>query len=375
MIIKRISLFKSKQFEFFIYIPLIWQIAVISWTLATGIFPYYYKYLSGFKYWWMAVAGSAAMVSSVLIRELFLILVMEKLNLPLNGHTLFLFGVVNDIEIGRGKKKEELFAALSGPLFYLIMASVIHCLLVIGQSLKFPLEVLGIIEFVRMINFALGIINIFPIMPLDGGKIVLVVISIFNNNAKKIVNFLMEISSVISMLTVTSGIFICLKGYFQGGLWWILFGMYLHEGSVLLNRKYLIQEMLKMEKAELIMTRNPVSLSKDLSVFKFIKYYLLHFHYKIFPVMDDEKRLHGVLLSRNVFNIAQNDWADYTVGEMATQQLSEVTVNLNTDVLSILEHMYSSGQSRVVVIDNEKKIHGVIVLKDLLKYLSNKMKL
>ena len=103
--------------------------------------------------------------------------------------------------------------------------------------------------------------------------------------------------------------------------------------------------------------------------------YLYKFHYKIFPVIDYDLKLQGVLLSRKVFDLSCQEWERYTVNEIAMPQLTELTVGINENIFSVITHMQKTGQSRVVVIDGDKQPKGIIVFKDILKYLSEKMNL
>lgn len=375
MAINRISLFRNERFEFFIHVPIIWQSVVILWTLATGIFPYYYKYLSQFVYWWMGVAATLALVVSVLTRDIIRILVLSRFGIPVTNLTLFIFGGVTESSPDTDQQKQDLIANLSGPFIYLSMAFFVHCVMIICLSQKLPLEIFGILEFSRMINVALGVINIFPLLALDGGKVILFFISRFYTNFEKSVTFLAEITSVVALLIMTAGVFVSMKGYFQGGLWWILFGMYLKDGTALFQRKVLIQEILKRETAENVMSKAPVSVRSGLSIVDFVQNYLYNFHYKIFPVSNYDFKLQGVLLSRKVFDLTTQEWKKHTVNDIAISQLKELTVNKNENILSVLTHMQRTGQSRLVVIDEEKQPKGIIVLKDIFNYLSVKMNL
>ncbi len=375
MAINRVSLFRNERFEFFIHLPLIWQSVVISWTLATGIFPYYYKYLSAPVYWWMGVTATVALLASVLTRDIIRLLILNISGISVTDLTLFLFGGVTEPSVTTDPQKRELFSNLLGPIIYFCMAFFAHCVLIICQTKKLPLEFLGTVEFIRMINAALGVLNIFPLLVLDSGKVVLFFLSRFFVSFEKSVAFLAEITNVVALLIITAGIFVSVKGYFQGGLWWILFGTYLRESTALFQRKLLIREVLKKDTAEKIMNREPVSVCSGLTVTDFVHNYLYKFHYKIFPVIDYDLKLQGVLLSRKVFDLSCQEWERYTVNEIAMPQLTELTVGINENIFSVITHMQKTGQSRVVVIDGDKQPKGIIVFKDILKYLSEKMNL
>ena len=64
---KTISLFKLFGFE--VKIDLSWIIIalLITWSLAKGVFPTYYKGLSTTTYWWMGIFGALCLFFSITI--------------------------------------------------------------------------------------------------------------------------------------------------------------------------------------------------------------------------------------------------------------------------------------------------------------------
>ena len=87
---KTISLFKLFGFE--VKIDLSWIIIalLITWSLAKGVFPSYYKGLSTTTYWWMGIFGALGLFFSIVFHELCHSLVARKFNLPMKGITLFI---------------------------------------------------------------------------------------------------------------------------------------------------------------------------------------------------------------------------------------------------------------------------------------------
>lgn len=375
MIDNRISLFRNNEFEFSVHSFVIWEAILISWTLATGIFPYYYKYLSAYTYWWMGITGVVALFFSVLIHEAFSIFIWCKTGLPFKGVTVYLFGAVTEAETKIGQGGKELLVLICCPLINIMIAFLMHCILIIGQSRSLPLEIMGVIEFVRMINILLIVINLFPLLPFDGGRIALVILNRLFNNVKNITIYMTSVSTVAGLILMAAGVLLCLKGYIQGGVWWILLGMYLREGSCLINRKYLLQNFLRDEKVESIMTANPICVSPQLSVYDFVHQYIYNYHFKVFPIVNESSKISSVVFSRSAFDLSPEEWNNYTVGEIASLQMAEITISAGTDVLSVIGQMYETEQSRMIVIDNERRLLGIVVLKDLLGYLSAKIEL
>jgi Zn-dependent protease len=84
---KTISLFKLFGFE--VKIDLSWIViaVLITWSLAKGLFPNYYKGLSTTTYWWMGIFGALGLFFSIVFHELCHSLVARKFNLEMKGIT------------------------------------------------------------------------------------------------------------------------------------------------------------------------------------------------------------------------------------------------------------------------------------------------
>lgn len=82
-----------------------------------------------------------------------------------------LFGGVLHIREGFVRPLDELLIHLAGPFFNIIMAALFYC-----AFLFYPL---AIMETLVLSNLVLGLFNLMPFYPLDGGKIVGLYLAIF----------------------------------------------------------------------------------------------------------------------------------------------------------------------------------------------------
>ncbi|MGZ5454655.1 MAG: site-2 protease family protein, partial [Candidatus Aminicenantales bacterium] len=89
---KPLTLFRIFGFE--VKVDWSWLIlgALIVWSLATGLFPVWYKGLDKADYWAMGVAGAVGLFLSIVFHELWHSLIARRFGLNMRGITLFLFG-------------------------------------------------------------------------------------------------------------------------------------------------------------------------------------------------------------------------------------------------------------------------------------------
>jgi len=112
---------------------------------------------------------------SILIHELSHIIVAKIYKININNLRISIFGFSAQIENNkRNKTKEKILMYFVGPLFNFILAIIFYF-----SDIE-HLEKLKIVY----INVCLGIFNLFPILPLDGGNILKEILKIKYKNLK-----------------------------------------------------------------------------------------------------------------------------------------------------------------------------------------------
>ena len=167
---KRITLFKL--FGFSVRIDISWLIIVIliTWSLALGLFPHYYKDLSKTTYWLMGATGALGLFVSIIFHELCHSLVARRYGLPIKGITLFIFGGVAEMEEAPPSAKAEFMMAIAGPISSVLLGVVLYGILTLGKGSGWPDPVNGVIGYLAAINCILAGFNLLPAFPLDGGR-------------------------------------------------------------------------------------------------------------------------------------------------------------------------------------------------------------
>lgn len=136
----------------------------------------------------------------VLLHELSHLLVAKKLGYVCHKIRLMPYGAVLDAETDDFSFKDEIIIALAGPLFNLAISLVIVCLWWIYPSLyNFTDEFL-------LCNLIMGLFNLLPIFPLDGGRILLAVFSL-KNGRQASVRFMKMLTFIFGVILFV--LFIC----------------------------------------------------------------------------------------------------------------------------------------------------------------------
>ena len=101
--------------------------------------------------------------------------------------------------------------------------------------------------------------------------------------------------------------------------------------------------------------------------------YFYKYHYKMFPVTENST-LKGCVTTKQVKELPKEQWATTKVSDIAQLCSEGNTVSPKADSINALSLMNSTGNSRLMVVE-ENKLLGVISLKDMLKFMALKLDL
>jgi Zn-dependent protease len=370
---KSISLFKLFGFE--VKIDLSWLVIalLITWSLAKGVFPYYYEGLSTTTYWWMGIFGALGLFFSIVFHELCHSLVARKFNLPMKGITLFIFGGVAEMEEEPPSPKAEFYMAIAGPLSSILIGIVFYFIRLAAQSANWPVLTVGVFSYVSYLNFLLAGFNLIPAFPLDGGRVFRSVLWGWKNNMKWATRVASQIGSGFGLVLIFFGVLYIIRGVFISGIWWLLIGLFLRNASQMSYSRLLMSKALEGEPVKRFMKIDPISAPPSITVEQFVDEYLYKYHYKMFPIVDDQKLI-GCVTTREVKEVPRNQWNQRTLGEIVKPRSCDNTISSDTDAMKALSSMNKMGVSRLLVVDGDR-LAGIIALKDLMGFLSLKLDL
>jgi Zn-dependent protease/predicted transcriptional regulator len=370
---KRITLFKL--FGFKIRIDLSWLIIalLISWTLAKDMFPRYYGGLPVSSYWLMGISGALGLFASIVFHELSHSLVARMFGIPMKGITLFIFGGVAEMTEEPPSPKAEFFMAVAGPLSSIVLGLGLFMIRFIGDGFGWPKPFLGVISYLALINLILAGFNLLPAFPLDGGRVLRSVLWGMKDNIRWATRIASSLGSAFGIALILWGALSVLMGNFIGGIWWVFIGMFMRGASQMSYQQLVTRRSLEGEKVKRFMVSDPVTVSPSLSVEDLVEEYIYKFHFKMFPVVEDNKLL-GCVNVNQVKNIPKEERQSRDVGQLAASCSKENTIGPDEDAMIALSLMNSTKASRLMVVEGDRLL-GVISLKDMLEFLSLKVDL
>lgn len=373
MFTKRIRLFTLLGFE--VRVDLTWLIlaVLITWTFAQGLFPHLFEGYSTATYWGMGLAGAAGLFGSIVFHEFWHSMIARRYGIAMKGITLFIFGGVAEMQSEPENPKSELLMAIAGPASSVGLAGIAFGVSFLGVSFGLPGPVNDVLKFLAGLNLILAGFNLLPAFPLDGGRVLRSILWSIKGNLRWATKVASHLGSGFGIFLIVLGVLSFIGGNFIGGVWYALLGLFIRGASQMSYRQVLIRRALAGEQVRRFMKTDPVTVSPSLSIQQLVEDYIYRYHYKMFPVLEDG-RLRGCVTTAQVKELPRDEWANKTVGELASSCSDDNTVTPDTDAMKALSTMNSTGNSRLMVLEGDRLV-GIITLKDMLGFLGLKIDL
>jgi Zn-dependent protease/CBS domain-containing protein len=370
----KFPLFRILGFQVYADMTWIFLAVLITWSLASGLFPTLYPGLEPTMYWSMGIVGAIGLFASLILHELSHSLVARRYGLPIGGITLWIFGGVAEMTSEPETAKAEFRIAIAGPLMSFALAGVFYLLAGAARSVEASVPITGVLSYLALINLILAIFNLIPAFPLDGGRVLRAGLWAWKGNLQKATRWASFAGSTFGMFLIAMGLVALVSGNFLGGFWWMLIGFFVHSAARSSYSQLMARRVLEGEKVERFMSREVATVPPDIDLRHFVEEYVYAFHHDFYPVVNRDGQLVACLNIRQVKEVPREEWDKRRVIDVADHCTPENTIRPDADAGRLLQQMTRSGHSRLMVVDKDKLV-GVVVLKDLMEYISMRLDL
>ncbi|MGE3857238.1 MAG: M50 family metallopeptidase [Dehalococcoidia bacterium] len=209
---------------------------LVTWNLQGGVLPGLVPDWSPQARLVGGVVAALAFFLSVLLHELSHAFVALHYGMRVPSITLFLFGGVSNIDGEMRTPGQEFRIAIAGP------ATSIAIGLALGAVWWFvDFEGVEILWYLAFINIILGIFNLVPGFPLDGGRVLRALVWASTGDLTRSTRIAARSGTVVAWGMIALGVYVALNGNLAG-LWYVLIGLFLKTaadtayGQMLLER-------------------------------------------------------------------------------------------------------------------------------------------
>lgn len=346
---------------------------VIAFLIAFSLVSHFHSVSPGWNIgmvWAAAIITSALFFITLLLHELAHSLVAKSHGLRVRAITLFALGGVSQIESEANDAKTEFWIAIVGPLTSLVIGAI--CIgIARATGWKSGVEpqnpVLAVLLWLGYINVALGVFNMIPGYPLDGGRVLRAIAWWITHSAERSTRIASQIGQVVAFLFILYGLFRFFVGANFGGLWMAFIGWFLLDAARGSYAQVELTSGLRGHNVRELMERDCVSVPAYLSVRDFVDQYLLHSGNRCYVVTQDGHVV-GIATANDARKVNRDRW-EQTSLQSIMRPLDKVrTVSPDTPVLKALELMTREGVNELAVV-SDGKMEGVFSRGQVLRFL------
>lgn len=340
---------------------------LVAMTLMLGYFPQTVPGLSATGYAVMGVVTALLFFASVLLHELAHSLVARAGGLRIEKVTLFVFGGVSQMDDEPQRPGFESRIAAAGPLASLVLAGLFYGLTRIPPVRALhPLAVT--LDYLGVINLSLGVFNLLPGFPLDGGRVLRAALWAATGDILKATRWASRMGQLIGMLLVGVAVFGVVLGHSLDLVWFGLIGWFISGLATAAYQQQVVRSRLHGIEVGTIMSTAPELIDASLTLDRLARRYLLTGDHEHYPVIR-EGAIVGLIGMPQLRAVPVERWEATTAGEAAFGDLAAVVVSPQTTVDRILARLEPDGPGAVLV-QEEDRLAGIVTRADVIALLT-----
>ncbi len=359
-----IRLMKIAGIEIDINVSWLIILVLLTVSLAVSWFPVMAPHLGVGTYWALGLIASLLLFASVLAHELAHSLVARSRGLPVKSITLFIFGGVSNIEQEPQSPGVEFWMALVGPLTSLAIGVVSALLAVAFQGIT---VVAAVLEYLAIANILLGIFNLIPGFPLDGGRVLRSILWAITGSLRTATVWAARIGQFIAYLFILFGVWQVFTGYWLNGIWIGFIGWFLLNAAQTANRQVMLQSLLGGVSVAQVMGPAPQPVLADASLRELVDQYLLPRGQRTAPVYNGDA-LAGLITLADVKAIPRDEWDQTSVGKAMIPLDKLHVIGPQQRVSDVLPLMAQADVNQLPVVQDGQLV-GMLSRDAIVRYL------
>jgi len=358
---------------------------LMTWNLAS-VFGQLHGDWGNVLRWGTAFAAALLFFASVLAHELAHSVVARMRGLPVRSITLFFFGGVSNIKREPESPQAEFWMAIWGPLTSLLIGFALVWLVHLGlgpisQTLANPGQSIArlgplptLLLWLGSTNVTLGIFNLIPGFPLDGGRILRSILWAATDNLRRATRWAAGVGQAIAWLMILGGVAMIFGAQipffgtgFGNGLWLAFIGWFLHSASQQSYRRVVIQDMLEGVPVRRMMRSDPVTVPSRISIQELVDDHMMRNGDHSYAVVDNGK-LVGMVTLQDVRSVPRGNWNARTVDQIMTSAGELSSASPDEDASEALMTLARRDVRQLPVLEGGKLV-GVLARRDIVRWL------
>ncbi|HLO28182.1 MAG TPA: site-2 protease family protein [Anaerolineales bacterium] len=338
--------------------------ALLTWSLATSYYPAEFKNWPVPQYWIVGAVTVILMFVSVLLHELGHSVVALRNKIPVRSITLFVFGGVAQIGAEPPSAIAEFWIAIAGPITSFALAILFGLLQPVVSAVA---PILAIAKYLAYINGTLGLFNLIPGFPLDGGRVFRAIIWGTTHNLRRATLIAANLGRFIAYGFIGLGMWQVFTGNIGNGLWVAFIGWFLESAASSQIHQQTVHDLLAGHHVSDAMRRDYTAILPNTTLEQLINQHILGNGQRSLVVKQDDQ-VAGLLTLHNVKAIPSADWLNTTAAQVMIPVVKMKRIRPETELTEALGEMDRDGVNQLPVMVGDQ-IQGMLGRDDVISFL------
>jgi len=316
----------------------------------------------------VVVAAVTALLffASVVLHEMSHSLVARAGGIRISKITLFIFGGLAQLDEEPKRPAHEFVMAIAGPSMSIFLGAIMFLVTLGLRRAAVPAVFIAATAYLAQTNLLVGIFNLLPGFPLDGGRVLRAVLWGATGDLLRATRWAARSGQVIGYFMLTAGL---AAGIFlnAGFLWFAVLGWFI---ASLASSAYTQQLMMSRVSAISVadVMSSPVAVAPcDITLGAMVERYFLGDRHSRYPVVCDGKLL-GLVDLRTVKSVPQEQWGDTRVSDVAHRDLEAMLVRGDAPIDSVIPRLSTETPGALLVVDGGR-LTGIVTRADVVRVL------
>jgi Zn-dependent protease len=337
---------------------------LFAWSLGGELLPAQVPGLAPAAYWLAGAAGAGLFLASLLAHEIGHALVARRAGLRVRGITLWLLGGVAQLEDEPASPRDELRVAIVGPAISLALAGVFGVAAAALSVVGAPALLVVVAAWLALGNVALGVFNLLPAAPLDGGRVLRGLLWRRHGNRVRAAVTATRAGVWVGTGLVAYGLLGAFTGWGIGTLWTALVGWFLVIAARQERELALLGGGLDRGlRAAQVMTPAPAVAPAWFTVDAFLRNYVEPWQAAALPLRGFDGHPAGVVTAAALYAVPADRRHIVRAGDVAIPMSALVLVGPDEPVADLAARL--AGGRTVAVVVSGGQLLGLITAADL----------
>ena len=352
---QEIDLFKLAGVQ--IAIDYSWLIifALVLWSLSAGYFPALHPGATHAEYWIVGLVATVLFFASIVTHELSHAVVANRLGQPIERISLFIFGGMAHLGHEPTSARDELKIAAAGPITSFVLGAFFLAIPRVFGLDESPSMWALVFHYLGFINFALGLFNLLPGFPLDGGRILRAVLWQRSGDFRQATASASKWGRGIAYGLIFLGALEIFSGSLIGGIWMILIALFLKGAASASYQSLVMEQVLGSLRVNDLMVREPITIDAGTTVADVINDHFMRHGHGGYPVMRDNTAV-GLISLAQIRDCPADARTSKRISEIMRPLDPTIVIAPTAPVSNALRQMAEGDTGRLLVMEQDRLV-------------------